>query len=108
MMPSRLYDLFAFVHEKKLKMEIVKEMLPVIYQEPQMNFNKVLDKIGYKKMKQEVIISKLPEMRIAFREQRKSNNHEAELHWIMGRLRKQALGNIDLRDLFKVVEGGQK
>ena len=46
---SKIYDLFYYIKRKNLKKEIITKMLPIIYQNPNMDFDSVLIEISYKK-----------------------------------------------------------
>jgi glutamyl-tRNA(Gln) amidotransferase subunit E len=74
-------------------------MMPVIYEHPKMDFESVLATLQFKKIRKEDITSHIPFMKEKFKQIRISANPEVELHWIMGGLRKMALGNMSLAEL---------
>jgi len=96
--------LFKFLHGRKVDTAIAKEMLPELYSHPKMVFESVLTTIGYARHSREEILSYLPALRKKFAEIRKSKNTRAERDWIMGNLRKIALGNIPLDELSATIE----
>jgi len=102
---QRIYDLFAFIKEQKLSYEITKEMLPIVYQHPNMDFDSVLTTIDYIPLTREEILSSIPALNQKFDEINTSNASQAKLRWIMGNLRKRAVGNIPLAELRSYVEG---
>ncbi len=101
---DRVYELLKFLAERKLEPELAKEMLPVIYQHPNMDFESVLTTIGYKTNSLEQVLELIPVLKEKFRQINRSRNPHAYLSWVMGNLRDHAIGNIPLRDLKKRVE----
>ncbi len=100
----RVYDLFAFVEERKLDREIVKKMLPVVYEYPNMDFDSVLTTVDFVPMSKDEILSYIPALNQKFDEINTSSGSQARLRWIMGNLRKLAIGNISLAALKSYVE----
>jgi len=100
----RVYDLFAFVEEHKLDREIVKKMLPVVYEYPNMDFDSVLTTIDFAPMSKDEILLSIPVLNQKFDEINTSSSPQARLCWIMGNLRKLAVGNISLAALKSYVE----
>ena len=100
----RVYDLFAFVEERKLYREIVKKMLPVVYEYPNMDFDSVLTTIDFAQMSKDEILLSIPVLNQKFDEINTSSDPEARLRWIMGNLRKRAVGNISLAEMRSYIE----
>ncbi len=100
----RVYDLFAFVEERKLDREIVKKMLPVVYEYPNMDFDSILTTIDFAPMSKDEILLSIPVLNQKFDEINTSSSSQARLCWIMGNLRKLAVGNISLAALKSYVE----
>ena len=100
----RVYDLFAFVKERKLDREIVKKMLPVVYEYPNMDFDSILTTIDFAPMSKDKILLSIPVLNQKFDEINTSSSPQARLCWIMGNLRKLAVGNISLAALKSYVE----
>ncbi len=94
-----LFGLFKYIHGKKLEPTIAKEMLPEVYAHPKMVFDSVLTTIGYKKYAADEIAANIPILRNKFAEIRTSPRADAVVDWIMGNLRRMALGNMPLREL---------
>jgi glutamyl-tRNA(Gln) amidotransferase subunit E len=101
---NRIYELFDFIIRKKLKRNIMKEMLPEVYEHPKMDFDSVLTTIQYKQASEEEILANIPVLKEKFEEISKTKEQPAGILWIMGRLRPLALGNMDLRELRKKVD----
>lgn len=101
---NKVYGLFKFVNEKGLEKEVVREMLPVVYVHPNILFDSVLSVIEYSKNSRDKIVSYIPVLRNKFRTRGADPLPAAVTRWIMGHLRKWALGNIPLKDLRAIVE----
>lgn len=101
---ERLYGLFGFVKERGFDREIIKEMLPVVYREPGMGYEEVLERIGYRKMKEEEIVSRIGGLATKFKRHRRSKAPGAAVHSLMGQLRAAALGNIAFAELRAEIE----
>jgi glutamyl-tRNA(Gln) amidotransferase subunit E len=101
---NRIYQLFDFIIRKKLKRGILKEMLPVVYQYPNMDFDSILTTIQYQLLSQEEILEHILVLKDKFKEISKSNHQSAIVLWVMGQLRPLALGNMDLKELREKVE----
>jgi glutamyl-tRNA(Gln) amidotransferase subunit E len=101
---QKIYDIFRFLLENKLDLMLAGDMLPVVYVHPKMDFESVLTSIGFKRVKQEDILAKAEFLNEKFKQIGRSKDTSIRYHWIMGELRKIALGNIDLKKLSKEVK----
>jgi len=99
-----LYGLFKFIHGRHLEPAIAGEMIPDLYAHPKMVFDSILTTIGYRPYTMDEIADHIPILRKKFAEIRKSTHSEAEVRWIMGNLRRMALGNVPLREVRARVE----
>ncbi len=99
-----MYGLFKFIHGKKLEPTIARAMLPEVYAHPKMVFDSVLTTTGYKKYSADEIFSNIPILRDKFAEIRTSPRPDAAVDWIMGNLRRMAMGNLPLKDVRARVE----
>jgi glutamyl-tRNA(Gln) amidotransferase subunit E len=100
-----IYALFRFLRQRNLDLSIARRMLPQVYQYPKMDFESVLTSMNYKPVTMEQIISKIPFLRNKFAEIRLSKGPDVEHKWIMGQLRRQAEGNMSMRELHKAIGG---
>lgn len=98
-----IYELFRFMLENKLSLELMKLMIPVIYEHPKMDFESVLTSIKFKKIPGEEILTHIPFLKKKFRTIRRSAIQTHEENWIMGQLRTMAVGNISLNELKKAI-----
>jgi len=103
---SRIFELFAFVLRRKLRRDIMKKMLPVVYQYPNMDFESVLTTIDYRTATEEEILAHIPLLKEKFLEISKLKEPRAMELWVMGKLRPTALGNIALKELKELINQG--
>jgi glutamyl-tRNA(Gln) amidotransferase subunit E len=96
---EKVRELFRFTRQRNLGNEILKKMLPIVYQHPNMDLDSVLITVDFREQSAEEILEFLPILRRKFSDIRLDNNHEAEIRWIMGQMRKRAVGNVSLREL---------
>ena len=101
---GKLHDLFRFLSENKLDLILAGNMLPVIYMHPKMDYESVLTSIGFKRIKKEDILAKAEFLIEKFKQIGKCTSAECRHNWVMGELRKMALGNIDLTELSKEIK----
>jgi len=97
--PMRIYHMIDFIIKKKLRKDILKSMLPVVYQYPKMDFESVLTTIGYQTVEEEEILENIPVLIDKFYEISKFKDPDACVLWVMGQLRPMAQGNMDLKEL---------
>lgn len=96
---ERIYDLFAFIKEHGIEKEIAKPMLIEFYKHPKMDFESILVTIGFKKVDPQNIMDQIPFLKQKFDQVKRVDTIENRVNWIMGQLRKTAVGNINLNDL---------
>jgi len=94
-----LFNLFKFLRDRNLRPELAEYMIPIIFEHPKMDFESVLESIHFKKASEEDILSLVPFLRKKFRETARVATEENEINWIMGELRKKAVGNMVLGKL---------
>lgn len=91
---SKIYDLFKYLTDSKLDIQLSKKMLPVVFQYPKMDFDSILTSINFKSVPKEEILSKIPFLKQKFSEIKISKDDKVAKNWIMGELQKTAIGNI--------------
>jgi len=101
---QRLCELFAFTHRNRLKKELIPKMLPIICENPHIEFSSVLEIINFEKSNLENLLELVPSLSAIFKDIQISFSEDAEFNWIMGTLRKSALGNVELSELAKGVK----
>lgn len=105
---EKIYELIKFLRRRKIGLAVAKIMIPVIFQNAKMDFDSMLAAIDFRPLPKEKILSQIPGLKKKFKEINASRNKDAETNWIMGELRKSALGNISLAELRKFVENIDK
>jgi glutamyl-tRNA(Gln) amidotransferase subunit E len=103
---NRIVEMFEFIIKQKLQPSIAKLMLPVIYQHPNMDFDSVLTSLNFKRRTKDELLAPIDYLLEKFREIRisKKESSDIALNWVMGQLNRQALGNVDLKDLMKSID----
>ncbi|MFH0865373.1 MAG: Glu-tRNA(Gln) amidotransferase subunit GatE [Bacteroidota bacterium] len=101
---EKIYDMFKYIREQKLDQQIAKKILPILYEHPQMDFDSILLSINFKKVDANEIIALVPFLKEKFKKIRRRKEENVEANWIMGELRKKAVGNISLVELFKEIK----
>ncbi len=91
--------LLLFLHGKEIEPEIVKWMLPILYQYPNMDFESVLITLKYKKRSKDELLAPIEFLYEKFKEISHNPSHENAINWLMGQIHRQALGNYKLSDL---------
>lgn len=101
---EKVYGLFRFLHRNGLHENLAKVMLPMMYEYPKMDFESILTSIKFKKRSKEELTAPVNYLLEKFREIKISPKEEVTVHWIMGQLHKQALGNVSLSELRELIE----
>jgi len=101
---SQLFDLFKYIKEKNIDTAILKKMLTEIYQHPKLDFDSVMVNLKFKKYSKDEIVSKISFLKQKYDQISISKKPEAKTNWIMGELRKIAVGNMALKELKEIIE----
>lgn len=105
--PGFRYDLVAktmqALKKRNIDAELIKNILPVIYQHPKMDIDSLLSSVGYRPMNENEVLANLDFLRKKFDSIRKKQGIETEVNWLMGQLRGSAVGNVGLSKLRKKV-----
>lgn len=101
---NTIYALFKYLKDNDLQVELAALMLPHIYTHPKMQFDSVLNSINFRKVDAKTIYSQVPFLKEKFQQIAVVNSKENEKSWVMGQLRRMAIGNVPLTDLGKEVE----
>lgn len=101
---TSLFKLFKFLVEQKLDLDIAKKMLPVVFENPKMDFESILTVIKFKRQSEDQVLKNIPFLKNKFQEIGRSKNGENEKDWIMGELRPISLGNVSLSKLYKQID----
>ena len=101
---SKIYGVFSFLKRNNLDPELAKNMLQILFDHPNMEFNSVLTSLHFRRMKTETLLAPVGFLIEKFRDIRTGNDDAKTRNWLMGQLRKQALGNISLGEFSRLVE----
>lgn len=102
---EKIFDLFQFIKNECLEIEISKYMLPIVYRYPKMDFHSILNTIKFKKRSKTDLLAPIGFLKDKYKEIGKNKSQEAENSWVMGQIRRQAVGNLPLKDLMtEIVE----
>jgi len=100
----RVYDLFKYLKDNKLQPELAEEMLSVVYEHPQMDFDSVLTVIHFKKVSKKDLLAQIPFFKEKYSKICIKDDKVCQTNWIMGQLRKTATGNLPLAELRSEIE----
>ncbi len=96
--------LLGKIREKGLHRELIRPMLPLVYQHPKMDFGSILTSIGYTRLTAEEVLSNMSFLKKKYESIRTSPNEHVRSHWLMGQLRERALGNMPMKELKSMIE----
>ncbi|MDA3911718.1 MAG: Glu-tRNA(Gln) amidotransferase subunit GatE [Bacteroidales bacterium] len=99
-----LISMFRFIQEEHLEKEIAKWMLPHLYEHPNMDFPSILETIKFKRSTEDNIMKNVPLLIEKYEKEGRKQCKTAEKDWISGQLRKQAIGNMNLKTLANNIE----
>ena len=100
---TKIYKLFAFLKENKYDLGLAKEMLREILEHPKMDFESILSEIKFRPVKESYITGKIPVLNEKFRKESRNNTEANRVNWVMGQIRKAAVGNVNLTELSKKI-----
>lgn len=101
---EKVYELFAFIKKEKLDVAIAKNMLPIVYEYPKLDFNSVLTTLKFKKRKKEELFAPIEFLNEKFKEIKISDKEDVGIDWLMGQIQKQATGNMPMAELRMQIE----
>lgn len=98
-----IYQMFQYLNEKGLDVQLAEKMLPEIIDHPKMDFDSVLAAIHFKRIETDEITNRIPVLKEKFSYGKKEVNQSEQRNWVMGHLRNMALGNMNLSELSKLI-----
>ncbi|MEA1873195.1 MAG: Glu-tRNA(Gln) amidotransferase subunit GatE [Bacteroidota bacterium] len=101
---NHLKAMFQFIQEEKLEKEIANWILPHLYEHPNMDFPSILETIKFKRRTEDDILKHIPLLIEKYKKEGRKKHKTAEKDWISGQLRKQAIGNMNLKRLANNIE----
>jgi len=100
---SLIFDMIEHLQNREIYLNILPDVITILYQHPQMEFDSVFKLIDYNKMTEEAILANIPSLHKMYMEIGISKSVANEHNWIMGQLRALALGNMPLNELSSYV-----
>jgi glutamyl-tRNA(Gln) amidotransferase subunit E len=103
---QRIVEIFKFLKKEKLEFNLAEYMLPIVFEYPNMDLTSVLTSIGFKSRTKDELLAPVDYLIEKFKEIKtsKADSKEIVVSWVMGQLHKQAVGNVNLKDLRKAIE----
>ncbi len=105
--PDFLYecisDLLSSLQTQRIDLAIAGELLPELYQHPQMDPLSVLTSVNFKRIPESQVLDAIPFLKKIADQSDVTVVPEARVRWIMGQLRPMALGNLGMPELTKRV-----
>ena len=93
---EKIYDLFVFLTNKKIHLNLAKRIMQVSYQYPLMDFDSILESIKFQRKSESELLEKIEFLKVKFEDIKKRKEIDAKKRWIMGQIHSLALGNVDL------------
>ncbi len=103
---AQVAGMMRALRKRGLDAELIKPILPVIYQHPKMDMDSILTSVGYSPMNESDVLANLDFLKKKFSSIRINHGREAEVSWLMGQLRPAALGNMPMCRLKASVSEG--
>jgi len=101
---KRIYGMFKYLKNKNIEPEIAKTILPILYKNPNMEFDSILVAIKFKKRSKEELFAPIDFLIEKFFDINKKTHNKDLAKWVMGQMNSMALGNMKLSELKKEVE----
>ena len=100
---EQVYDLLAFIKQNQYASQLAYLLLKELYQHPGMDFQSILHSLKFQpKSKDEIInAAQLLKTKFLCKKEKKKN---LKSNWIMGNIRPHAIGNIELNEVYKLIE----
>ncbi|MDP1727456.1 MAG: Glu-tRNA(Gln) amidotransferase subunit GatE [Bacteroidota bacterium] len=96
---AKIFDLFKFLTDKNLNVNIAEKMLIECFKNPKSDFETILTMINFRPASKKEITDIIPIYQEQFAQIKFSKTKEADGKWIMGQVRNLALGNMSLAEL---------
>ena len=96
---NKIYDLFAYLKAQNIDKSIAYNMLKIMFEQPDNDFESILKALNFKRINKEEVVKQIPSLQQAFSPARKDTTPTDKINSIMGRLRNISLGNICLNEL---------
>lgn len=105
---NKVYGLFKYLKSNNIVPTIAKMMIPIIYNNPNMQFESVLSSLKFKRRTKENLFAPIDFLIEKFKEINKKKHDDDMVKWVMGQMHSMALGNVKLKELYDEVEKRKK
>ncbi len=95
----KIFDLFKFLKDQKLNLNIAEKMFLAYYRNPTLDFNDILSSLNFKVVSKKEITDKIPALKETFSRIKFSKKGNGSNQWIIGQIKEMALGNMSLSEL---------
>ena len=93
------------VLERKMHYNILAELLPLWMADTSLDADMLLEKVGYENTTAAAVTGQIEKLKSGFSRNRRTRGRDARAHWVMGRVRRLALGNMPLSRMWQTVKG---
>ncbi|NSW45450.1 MAG: Glu-tRNA(Gln) amidotransferase subunit GatE [Bacteroidales bacterium] len=100
---EQVYDLLAFIKQNQYTTQLAYPLLKEIYLHPEMDFQSILHSIKFQPKTKEEIMNAAQLLKNKFTP-KKEKKKTLMSNWIMGVIRPQAIGNVELNEVYKLIE----
>lgn len=100
---EQIFDLLKFIKENQYELPLATVILKEIYMHPEMDFDSILHSIKFQRKNKDEITSfvRLLQTKFVPKHPKKA---KLKRNWIMGKIRPQALGNVNLKEIYELIE----
>jgi len=100
---EQVYDLLAFIKQHHYTTQLAYPLIREIYLHPEMDFQSILHSIKFQPKTKEEILNAAQFLKNKFIP-KKEKKKMLKNNWIMGLIRPQAIGNVELNEIYKLIE----
>lgn len=101
---KKIYGMLKFIHSNKLEPTIARKIIPIIFEHPDMQFTSILTSVNYKQRSLDEILAPVKFLYEKFKDIKYSGRDDAAVHWLMGQIHDQAIGNVPMKMLKDEIE----
>jgi glutamyl-tRNA(Gln) amidotransferase subunit E len=89
---------------RKMHYNILTELLPMWLGDRSLSLDTLLRKVGYENTTAAAVTGQIEKLNPEFKRNKRTHDPNARAHWIMGRVRRLALGNMPLSRMWRTVK----
>ena len=92
-------NLFLFLDKEGLGHELAVPMLDILYEHPKMRYESILTTLNFNRHSMEELIAPLDFLYEKFQNDRRCSDIPKSINWLMGQIRRPAIGNVNFSEL---------